>query len=323
MKERILKSTKVVTYNGKSYTIMVLGALNETNEINGFYVVPVTFNGKTNKVRSIEYDRRTNVPGFGEKFTRTKTFNMGWAICNQDDVFDEAIGEEICRRRFSKSPMKTQNGRFLTKDMCQAIVENEVKYIADNLPMFLPKTDENIYDMCFKFDKFGKTENKDIEFIVESDGNFTFENVESEVEKIVKDIMSEKNVTNNVNNNQQYQAPGDMGAYEPHKGNYVKWYCNGRQYLGIINWVSESEGVCEEQRSHFYFCAPINENNGLIDHDKSLLFGDIRTPLNNRFKFMPVTDNERRLIDDYLKGALRMKWDADKMNFVVCVDYGL
>lgn len=141
MKDRVISSVKEHVYDGKKYTIMVYGELKDVKEINGFCVIPVTFNGKNKKVRDFDADKRMLVPGFNEYYSKTKHFNMGWAICVEPDKFDYDKGKTICKRRFSRSPISTQNGRFLTMDMCQAIVDNEVEFIIEHLTDYIPPKD--------------------------------------------------------------------------------------------------------------------------------------------------------------------------------------
>ena len=319
MKTRVVYSRFKKTYNGRNYQILVYGELSEAKGVDGFYVVPVTFNGKCNKIKDFDLSGRQFIKGYNKFYSPTKSFNMGWSICAEPDVFVFDEGVKICKRRFAKSPMTTQNGRFLTVDMCQAIVDNEAAHIANNIDLYLPKEDKNNnkYDVCFKFDKFGI---KDDEFVVELDGN------------PIKDFIHNDALTNNETDEHECLCKGgeckcknERGVeyYEPNKGDYVAWHYNGRRYLGIFNWSSESEGIIEEQRNKFFFFAPINEDNGLISHDESLLFGDFDVPLNNPVRFMRTTCCDNRLIDDYLKGALRWKWDKDRFHFVICVDYGM
>ena len=140
MRDRIVFSTCDHCYNGKTYKIMVYGIIKDVKDVNGFCVIPVKYNGKNNKVKDFDINKRTLVPGYNQYFSKTKEFNMGWAICAEPDVFNFDKGVEICKRRFSRSPISTQNGRFLTIDMCQAIVNNEVAFIKNNFHKYLPES---------------------------------------------------------------------------------------------------------------------------------------------------------------------------------------
>ena len=138
MKARKVSCIEHIQYNNKNYTVMVYGELKDVKEINGFAVIPVKFNGKCEKVRDVDTTYQALIPGFNQFYSKTKEFNMGWSICAEPDEFDFETGMNICKRRFSKSPITTQNGRFLTLDMCQAIVDNEVKYVIENISSYLP-----------------------------------------------------------------------------------------------------------------------------------------------------------------------------------------
>ena len=260
MKTRSVYCKKTFNTFDKTYHILVYGEISETKGVDGFFVVPVSYNGKTNRIVDVNFKDKQLVKGFNKFYSPTKSFNMGWAICVEPDEFNLDEGIKICKRRFAKSPMTTQNGRFLTKDMCQAIVDNEAIHIANRIESYLPKEDKNNnkYDFCFKFDKFGI---KDDEFVVELDAN------------PIKDFIHNDAPTNNTDDKHEcscgdeckckrdanllYYEP-NKGSYEPKKGDYVAWHYNGRKYLGIFNFRTESGGVCEEDRNHLFFFAPID-----------------------------------------------------------------
>ena len=280
MKEKIIRSIKEVTHNGKKYTIMVMGSICETNEINGFYVLPVTFNVKNKKIRNIEYDKHVTVPGFNEYYARTKTFNMGWAICNGDDKFSMEVGETICRRRYSKSPMKTQNGRFLTKDMCQAIVDNEVKYIEEHIADFLPKKHDVTVEV-------GSKEYNDI------------------LDKAIKEYNEKFNCFD--------ENKSCVSRYIPNDGDYVSFTNEyGDKYVGIINKKEEYK-TRDFYSYNFYFLAPISENSGLIDHARANVF--ITFTKDYPFQFQRASEDDIKLVNDYLKGARNYVWNPDTKSF--------
>lgn len=117
------------------HIIMVYGELWEDGKIDGLAVFPCKFtrDGKT----VLEYeDKNTTSLLFSHPYSRTKHFNMGWAICNPEDKFDENVGIELCKKRFRKNDLTTQCGTFLTKDMIYAILANEIIYIKNNLDKF-------------------------------------------------------------------------------------------------------------------------------------------------------------------------------------------
>lgn len=137
-KTKIFESKANATLNnGEKCTVFVYGELNESGLIDGFVLSRVAMTRKGHVIREEgdEYiywtadDNATHAP--------VKVFNMGYAICNEQDEFDENVGKRIAKRRFAKSPMKTQNGNFLTIDMCEAIVNNEAKYIAEHINNFV------------------------------------------------------------------------------------------------------------------------------------------------------------------------------------------
>lgn len=274
MKERIIKSVKEVRHNGKKYTIMVMGSICETKEISGFYVLPVTFNGKNKKIRNIEFDKHVTIPGFNQYYAKTKTFNMGWAICNGDDKFSTEVGETICRRRYSKSPMVTQNGRFLTKDMCQAIVNNEVKYIEEHIADFLPKD--------------GKKS-------VDERSVTCLDNAISVIEECKEKLKN-----------------NGRCPYKPCEGDYVTFTSDfGDKYVAIFKM--KENRIKDFYVNRFYFLGRISNDNGLVDHANSEVF--VSFTKNKPFDFYPASDDDVKLINDYLKGARNYVWNNKTKSF--------
>lgn len=137
MKKRF-KSYQMTDTLPSGQIIMVYGELWEDGKIDGLAVFPCKFtrDGKT----VLEYEtKNTTSLLFSHPYSRTKHFNMGWAICNPEDKFDENVGRELCKKRFRKSDITTQCGTFLTKDVIYAILANEIIYIKSNLGKFLKK----------------------------------------------------------------------------------------------------------------------------------------------------------------------------------------
>lgn len=126
--------SEVVSSDGKSHTVLVYGEVRESNLISGF--APVTFTRKGRIVRSVGEPIIVN----NEFRSPVKSFNMGFAICDASDTFDVNTGIKVAKKRFAKSPMTTQNGNFLTRDMLKAIVDNELSYILNNIDHFLSKS---------------------------------------------------------------------------------------------------------------------------------------------------------------------------------------
>lgn len=136
-----LKTGHAYVGNGRNATILVYGELWETETVDGIFVqrVGLSRDGK----RIIECGSGS-VGVLGAPYAKTKYFNMGWAICSPDDEYNEETGIKIAKSRFLKSPLSTQSGTFLTNDMIDAILDNEIRFIQNNLNKFYhPKDEEN------------------------------------------------------------------------------------------------------------------------------------------------------------------------------------
>lgn len=142
-KTRTFLTTKsVFCSDGILRKITVYGELNEHDYVDGVIAIPCNIKGKSEpfEVSRLSEDM-VFVPSLNAKYGRTKEFNMGFAICSPSDNFDQDTAIKICKRRF-KDPLTTRNGRMLTPDMINAIMENELNYISGNIHLFLPKTKE-------------------------------------------------------------------------------------------------------------------------------------------------------------------------------------
>ena len=233
MRTKNFKCIKKTLHNGKVFTVMVYGEFTEVKEMTGFYAVPVKFNGKTGKPISIDYNKRIITPSYNEQYSKTKIFNMGWSICAECDTFNEDTGIKICKRRFNRSPIKTQNGRFLTTDMCQAIVNNEVEYIINHIESFLPKNEPQL-----KFMPMDEAQMKAFEDMLEE--NIIPFDDEDAVDRALDD------------------------------GEYVVFYNDDVKYVGIFK--NEVYNQNEEwEHDNFYFYAPVDKN-GLVVHDKAKFY---------------------------------------------------
>lgn len=118
----------------KERTIFVYGEMREFKELIGQSVVsfkPVTLT----IIRS--YDDAPIMTMDDSMNHKMRVFNMGYAICQKPDVFSKSFGIRIAKRRFTDRPLRTQNGKFLNDDMCQALVDNEAKYIKEHLEKFI------------------------------------------------------------------------------------------------------------------------------------------------------------------------------------------
>lgn len=326
-KFKAFKSIKETKHNGRKYTILVYGEVNEVNEMTGFYTVPVVFNGKTNKPIAIDYDKRFITPSYKHYYGRTKVFNMGWSICSECDEFDLETGIKICRRRFNRSPITTQNGRFLTPDMCLAIVNNEADYIDKHIEMFLPKdgqknnSDDNKYTIEFNFDVDSNL-NEDVEekpdfientfkplfdyFSKPTSNNDEAENKENDVKVIIDsghgidtnesvfDIEVEDNITFD-------------------DGEYVYFEINNTPYVGIFADEVVDKESGDWLRDNYYFYAPIDEN-GLVKHNETRFYSSI----DGMYDIIDcANDDISRLINDYLRGAHSKVWDNNKKRFKI------
>lgn len=283
MKTRVIKNVKETIFGEKKYTIMVYGELEDVKEVSGFYAVPVTFNGKTHKTKDINLDKSVLISGFNQHFSRTKKFNMGWAICAEPDTFDYETGVKICKRRFARSPMTTQNGRFLTSDMCQAIVDNEVEYIEKNIFSFIPQDTTG----AGTIDKHVKGINK------------------SEVDSIKKRVMdkvfgleTKPKVTTRI-------YPRDL----------VRFEMNGRTYVGIYKATIFDKSNNEMLRREMYFHAPV-DNNGLVDHNKAMFFESVSPEV----VLNKANIHDEKLINAYLRGAHNKEWDSQRGAFKLILD---
>ena len=129
-KVKTYKVTKKVTDSrGNVYTILVYGEVTEVKALDGIEVRRVRFRHGDNKV--VDNGESLFYP-LGENCSPSKELNFGWAICNPNDAFDENVGIEICKKRFSKAPIKTQDCRFLKEDMVLAILNQTAEYVANN-----------------------------------------------------------------------------------------------------------------------------------------------------------------------------------------------
>ena len=144
-----LKTGHAYVGNGRNATILVYGELWETETVDGIFVqrVGLSRDGK----RIIECGSGS-VGVLGAPYAKTKYFNMGWAICSPDDEYNEEISIKIAKLRFLKSPLSTQSGTFLTNDMINAILDNEIRFIQNNINKFYHPKDEEKATEFYKGD---------------------------------------------------------------------------------------------------------------------------------------------------------------------------
>ena len=78
---------------------------------------------------------------FSRKVLERK-LTMGLAICAEGDDFNEEYGIRLAKKRIEKGynlgTVYTNDVTMLTKDACEAEVENKFRFISDNLEKYLP-----------------------------------------------------------------------------------------------------------------------------------------------------------------------------------------
>ena len=327
-KFKSFKSIKEIRHNGRKYTILVYGEVNEVNEMTGFYTVPVVFNSKTNKPVAIDYDKRFITPGYKQYYGRTKVFNMGWSICADCDEFDLETGIKICRRRFNRSPITTQNGRFLTPDMCLAIVNNEANYISNNIELFLPKKWTTEIKFNIPVENINTTEEDKgivLDFKVKDSNINDFlkrDDIESmgvsDFINFVLDLSKPKENKENLDDNDitiELETDDSTSVIEFNDGDYVYFEIDNTPYVGIYNSEVIDESSNEWLRDKYYFYAPI-DSNGLIKHNDARFFASIGT--DTPYDILAYAeDSHIKLINEYLKGAHSKAWDNEKKRFKI------
>lgn len=215
----------------KGYTILVYGELWEEGYVDGIILKRARFSKDGQKVM----DESKNVESIllNRPYTRTRYFNMGWAICSPDDKFNENYGIELCKRRFRKSPLKTETGLFLTKDMVYAIIRNEIEYIKRNWRNFVKKEQGSSF----------VTAEDVINAVKKLDG--------SSRKDILNELADQKNEPATIENGlKPYEA--EAGEYvrilNPEKSNwpetigFVKKVCDGRIYYSWVVKYGENNG---------------------------------------------------------------------------------
>ena len=121
----------VADKNGNIYKIFVYGEVVEDNALEGVEVRRVSYQHGSKKVVSDSTEDSIILP-LGDNCSPVKKLNFGFAICAPEDEFNEEKGIEIARKRFSKSPITTQDCRFLKKDMVEAILNQTAEYVAEH-----------------------------------------------------------------------------------------------------------------------------------------------------------------------------------------------
>ena len=125
--------TNKVSVNGGIATVLLYGELWEDGVIDGIRIQRV---GLSRDGRKILEEGPEIYSTLSPEYSRTKYFNMGWSICAPGDKFDKEEGIKLARRRFHQHPLTTKSGTFLTDDMINAIMENEINFIITNFGNF-------------------------------------------------------------------------------------------------------------------------------------------------------------------------------------------
>ncbi len=136
MKDKVKKYSVVrsVKHEGHVYTVLVYAECVQTSKTRALLVQPVFTTRDGQKI--VSEAGRGQLLSTQRPYQRTRTLNIGWAICSDEDKFDMDAGVELCKKRFSRDPITTGCGRFLTDDMVNAIIMNELDYIANNFGKF-------------------------------------------------------------------------------------------------------------------------------------------------------------------------------------------
>ena len=75
--------------------------------------------------------------------TLERKFTIGMAVCAPDDEFDEEYGIRLAMKRIEKGynlgTVYTNDVTMLTKDACEAELNNKFDFISENLDKYLPE----------------------------------------------------------------------------------------------------------------------------------------------------------------------------------------
>ena len=136
MKDKVKKYSVVrsVKHDGHVYTVLIYAECVQTSKTKALLVQPVYTTRDGQKI--VSEAGRGQLLSTQRPYQRTRSLNIGWAICSDEDKFDMDAGVELCKKRFSRDPITTGCGRFLTDDMVNAIIMNELDYIANNFGKF-------------------------------------------------------------------------------------------------------------------------------------------------------------------------------------------
>lgn len=128
--KKFVKTKDYIDENGKKHILMAYAELTKEPHLNGILVSDVSYRKGDGLVTDC---KNTALISFNEaSHSPIKTLNFGCAVCAPDDEFDPDKGTELCKARFSKTGLTTQDCRFFTDDMVNAILDNELHYLLEN-----------------------------------------------------------------------------------------------------------------------------------------------------------------------------------------------
>lgn len=133
--KEFVEHKEFVAKDGVRRRVLVYGELIEHKEVDAF-----TLRVKTN-YRNEMVDIKPICPL--KPMRKTKEFRMGYSICLTDiDQFDIETGIRMAKKRLSVDPLVTINPTLLTKDMCTALIINEIDYIQTHLEKYIPSEEK-------------------------------------------------------------------------------------------------------------------------------------------------------------------------------------
>lgn len=122
---------KTITNGEITRNVVVVGIMKEKNT-NKYHIKRNTClkNSKNGTIADVIYKNRV----------REKVFKIGYAICNTEDSYDKNVGIKIAKSRARKSPVgviSTTSFSMLQDDQCNALIENEAKFIEANIEKYI------------------------------------------------------------------------------------------------------------------------------------------------------------------------------------------
>ena len=109
--------------------------------IAGLYTQETEFEPRQ-KIVQVPIDENKSVDGcllFSRKQVKRK-LRYGYAICHEDDVFNEEIGVKLALKRAKTSPMGELETKYVTtlcQDQIKHILQGELKHLIDNVDKYM------------------------------------------------------------------------------------------------------------------------------------------------------------------------------------------